>query len=207
MAQAQAQTPNQGQKQKGQLIRLTKSGKSYVYQGNYYKLDNNMYICENNTAFVEIYNKHCHQQQYLSSMIRFHAERSSFILLREYNAMLLKEMIHIVIIVNRNYDKIFNHIGLGYCLVHPIEITKPIIYIVLKNAKHVLRILSSSNCQVVMTMTKQLRDQGIRETTLFIAMMSKHLAYHRKKMVNYLPRLLGHRIDDNVATIIYEYCM
>jgi hypothetical protein len=196
----------QAQTQKNQLIRLTKSGKSYVYQGNYYKLDNKMYICENNTAFIEFYTKHCHQQQYLSSMIRFHALRSSFIV-REYNAMLIKEMIHMVIVVNRNYDKIFNHIGLGYCLVRSIEITTPIIYVVLKNAKHVLRILSSSNGPVVMTMTKQLRDQGIRETTLFIAMMSKHLAYHRKKMVNYLPRLLGHRIDDNVATIIYEYCM
>jgi hypothetical protein len=139
-------------------------------------------------------------------MIRFYNQRSSLIV-REYNAMLIKEMIHIVIIVNRNYDKIFKHIGFEYRLVCSIEITKPIIHVVLKNAKLVLQILSSSNCPVVMTMTKQLRDQGIRETRLFIAMMSKHLAYHRKKMVNYLPRLLGHRIDDNVATIIYEYCM
>lgn len=204
MAQAQAQT--QAQTQKEQLIRLSKSGKSYVYQGNYYKLDNKMYICENNTAFVEIYTKHCHQQEYLSSMIRVYAQRSSFIV-REYNVMLIKEMIHIVIIANRNYDKIFNHIGLGYRLVCSIEMTKPIMYVVLKNAKIVLRVLSRPNYPVVMTMTKQLRNQGIRETTLFIAMMSKHLAYHRKKMVNYLPRLLGHRIDDNVATIIYEYCM
>ena len=204
MAQAQAQA--QAQTQKEQLIRLSKSGKSYVYQGNYYKLDNKMYICENNTAFVEIYTKHCHQQEYLSSIIKFHAQRSSFIV-REYNVMLIKEMIHIVIIANRNYDKIFNHIGLGYRLVCSIEMTKPIMYVVLKNAKIVLRVLSRPNYPVVMTMTKQLRNQGIRETTLFIAMMSKHLAYHRKKMVNYLPRLLGHRIDDNVATIIYEYCM
>ena len=202
MAQAQAQA--QAQTQKEQLIRLSKSGKSYVYQGNYYKLDNKMYICENNTAFVEIYTKHCHQQEYLSSIIKFHAQRSSFIV-REYNVMLIKEMIHIVIIANRNYDKIFNHIGLGYRLVCSIEMTKPIMYVVLKNAKIVLRVLSRPNCEL--TMTKQLRNQGIRETTLFIAMMSKHLAYHRKKMVNYLPRLLGHRIDDNVATIIYEYCM
>ena len=201
MAQAQAQT----QAQKGQLIRLSKSGKSYVYQGNYYKLDNKMYICENNTAFVEIYTKHCHQRQYLSSMIRVH-QRSS-LLVREYNAMLIKEMIYIVIIANRNYDKIFNHSGLGYRLVCSTEMTKPIMYVVLKNVKYVLRVLSNPNYPVVMTMTKQLRNQGIRETTLFIAMISKHLAYHRKKMVKYLPRLLGHRIDDNVATIIYEYCM
>ena len=201
MAQAQAQSPKQSQK--GQLIRLTKSGKSYVYQGNYYKLDNNMYICENNTAFVEIYTKHCHQRQYLTSMIRVH-QRSS-LLVREYNAMLIKEMIYIVIIANRNYDKIFNHTGLGYRLVCSTEMTKPIMYVVLNNVKYVLRVLSSPNCEL--TMTKQLRNQGIRETTLFIAMMSKHLAYHRKKMVNYLPRLLGHRIDDNIATIIYEYCM
>ena len=202
MAQAQAQA--QAQTQKEQLIRLSKSGKSYVYQGNYYKLDNKMYICENNTAFVEIYTKHCHQQEYLSSIIKFHAQRSSFIV-REYNVMLIKEMIHIVIIANRNYDKIFNHIGLGYRLVCSIEMTKPIMYVVLKNAKIVLRVLSRPNCEL--TMTKQLRNQGIRETTLFIAMMSKHLAYHRKKTVNYLPRWLGHRIDDNIATIIYEYCM
>ena len=201
MAQAQAQAP----RQKDQLIRLSKSGKSYVYQGNYYKLDNKMYICENNTAFVEIYTKHCHQRQYLSSMIRVHARSS--LLVREYNAMLIKEMIHIVIIANRNYDKIFNHSGLGYRLVCSTEMTKPIMYVVLKNVKYVLRVLSSFNCPVVMTMTKQLHNQGLRETTLFIAMMSKHLAYHRKKMVNYLPRLLGHRIDDNVATIIYEYCV
>jgi hypothetical protein len=201
MAQAQAQT----QAQKGQLIRLSKSGKSYVYQGNYYKLDNKMYICENNTAFVEIYTKHCHQRQYLSSMLKFHA--GSSLIGREYYAMLIKEMIHIVIIANRNYDKIFNHSGLGYRLVCSTEMTKPIMYVVLKNVKYVLRVLSNPNYPVVMTMTKQLRNQGIRETTLFIAMMSKHLAYHRKKMVNYLPRLLGHRIDDNVATIIYEYCM
>jgi len=199
-----AQAQRQAQKQKKQLIRLTKSGKSYVYQGNYYKLDDKMYICENNTAFIESYNKYCHQQQYLRSIVKFHAERSSLIV-REYNVMLIKEMIHMVIIVNRNYDKIFKHIGIGYCLVHSVEITKPIMYVVLNHAKYVLRILSASNCQVVMS--KQLRNQGIREATLFIAMMSKHLAYHRKKMVNYLPRLLGHRIDDNVATIIYEYCM
>jgi len=201
-----AQTQAQAHKQKNQLIRLSKSGKSYVYQGNYYKLDDKMYICENNMAFIESYNKYCNQQQYISSMIRFYNQRSSLIV-REYNAMLIKEMIHMVIIVNRNYDKIFKHIGFGYRLVHPVEITKPIMYVVLNHAKYVLRILSASNCPVVMTMTKQLRDQGIRETTLFIAMMSKHLAYHRKKMVNYLPRLLGHRIDDNIATVIYEYCM
>ena len=164
-----------------------------------------MYICENNTAFVEIYTKHRHQQQYLSSMLRFHS--GSSLIGREYYAMLIKEMIHIVIIANRNYDKIFNHSGLGYRLVGSREMTKPIMYVVLNNVKYVLHILSNFNYPVVMTMTKQLRNQGIRETTLFIAMMSKHLAYHRKKMVNYLPRLLGHRIDDNVATIIYEYCM
>ena len=203
MAQAQAQAQAQTQAQKGQLIRLSKSGKSYVYQGNYYKLDNKMYTCENNTAFVEIYTKHCHQRQYLTSMIRAH-QRSSLIV-REYNAMLIKEMIYIVIIANRNYDKIFNHTGLGYRLVCSTEMTKPIMYVVLNNVKYVLHVLSSPNCHL--TMTKQLRNQGIRETTLFIAMMSKHLAYHRKKMVNYLPRLLGHRIDDNVATIIYQYCM
>lgn len=207
MAQTQTQTQAQTQtpKQKNQLIRLSKSGKSYVYQGNYYKLDDKMYICENNTAFIEIYNKYCNQQQYLRSIVKYYFQRSSFILLREYDVMLIKEMIHMVIIVNRNYDKIFNHIGLGYRLVHPVEITKPIMYVLLNHAKYVLRILSASNCQLVMS--KQLRNQGIRETTLFIAMMSKHLAYHRKKMVNYLPRLLGHRIDDNIATIIYEYCM
>jgi hypothetical protein len=42
MAQAQTQE---------QLIRLSKTRKSYVYKGKYYTLNNKMYICENAARF------------------------------------------------------------------------------------------------------------------------------------------------------------
>jgi len=48
---------------------------------------------------------------------------------------------------------------------------------------------------------------GILECTLFIEAASKHMAHHREKMVAVLPRLLGHSVDCNVATIIYDFCL
>ena len=47
---------------------------------------------------------------------------------------------------------------------------------------------------------------GIKECELFIENMFKHQAYHRKKMIGMLPWLLGHGVDANIATIIYDYC-
>jgi hypothetical protein len=195
MAQAQTQE---------QLIRLYKTRKSYVYKGKYYTLNNKMYICENAAAFTESYNNSFHKQQYILLEIKRHITLRSSFILREYDIMLIKEMVKMVIICNRNYDKLFKHIGLRYNILLSTN-KKPFMYALLKKAKYLLHLLSTSDCQLLLN--NPLHNQGIRETNLFIAMMTKHFAYHRTKMVNYLPRLLGHRIDDNVATIIYEYCI
>ena len=189
-----------------QLIRLFKNGKSYIHQGKHYTLNNKMYICENAVAFTKSYNNSLDKQQYLQFEInKYIIPRRSSLIVREYDVMLIKERIQMVIICNRNYDKVFKHIGMRYNLLHSTN-RKPFMYTLLKKANDLLHLLSTSDCQLLLN--KQLHNQGIRETNLFIAMMTKHLAYHRTKMVNYLPRLLGHhRIDDNVATIIYEYCI
>ena len=49
-------------------------------------------------------------------------------------------------------------------------------------------------------------NQGIREALLSIHIIKEHLTFKREKMALLLPRLLGYRVDDNVGSIISQYC-
>ena len=128
---------------------------------------------------------------------------------------------------NRNYDKIFKHDGLFYdiyiqdkdkatyikdtylIVLDTLRVLKEleIIYRTANEVEDVDNADDADDPRRFITISERGVKSGIQECELFIANMFTHLAYHRKKMVALLPRLLGHGVDSNIATIIYDYCM
>jgi hypothetical protein len=76
-------------------------------------------------------------------------------------------------------------------------------------AKDLLNWLTSIGSGFIATGTgeyKKMHNQGIREALLSIQIIKEHLTFKREKIALLLPRLLGYRVDDNVGSIISQYC-
>ena len=133
--------------------------------------------------------------------------------------------IHLIKMHNLNCDKLFKHDGMQYTVDFPTgSETTYIKYTYLgvldtlahlKKINEMIELLTYANASEEYDMNLELKYNtiedtkiynGIKECELFIENMFKHQAYHRKKMIGMLPWLLGHGIDANVATIIYDYC-
>ena len=116
----------------------------------------------------------------------------------------IAERIQRMMMINQNFHIIFKNNGIKYSLVS-VENNEPFIQWIIKEAKNLKLHLLGSRKKYRLTM--RTLNQGIREADLFIEIMNNHMAFNREKMITLLPRLMGHRIDANIATIIYDYCM
>jgi hypothetical protein len=209
MAQTQRQTQTQTQEKK-QLIRLSKSRKSYVYQGRYYKLTDKQYY---RFDTQEDFNKRCDglnqiQKDIQLKIISVYNDEEYDEDMRDYHIMDLNntaitQRVHRIFTFNRNLSIIFKHNGMQYSLVVG---EKPFIQFIMAEAKELLHILILSKSENKYHIDKQTQNQGIRETMLFIELIKQHFAFKREKMIALLPRFLGYRVDANIATIIYDYC-
>ena len=211
MAQAQTQTQTQTQTQeKKQLMRLSKSRKSYLYQGRYYKLTDKEYY---RFDTQEDFNKRCDglnqiQKDIQLKIISVYNDEEYDEDMRDYHIMDLNntaitQRVHRIFTFNRNLSIIFKHNGMQYSLVVG---EKPFIQFIMAEAKELLHILILSKSENKYHIDKQTQNQGIRETMLFIELIKQHFAFKREKMIALLPRFLGYRVDANIATIIYDYC-
>ena len=211
MAQAQTQTQTQTQTQeKKQLMRLSKSRKSYLYQGRYYKLTDKQYY---RFDTQEDFNKRCDglnqiQKDIQLKIISVYNDEEYDEDMRDYHIMDLNntaitQRVHRIFTFNRNLSIIFKHNGMQYSLVVG---EKPFIQFIMAEAKELLHILILSKSENKYHIDKQTQNQGIRETMLFIELIKQHFAFKREKMIALLPRFLGYRVDANIATIIYDYC-
>ena len=80
-------------------------------------------------------------------------------------------------------------------------------YWVMTEAKDLLDLLTSVGGNFIPTGEyNKTHNQGIREALLSIHIIKEHLTFKREKMALLLPRLLGYRVDDNVGSIISQYC-
>ena len=209
MAQTQRQTQTQTQEKK-QLIRLSKSKKSYLYQGRYYKLTDKQYY---RFDTQEDFNKRCDglnqiQKDIQLKIISVYNDEEYDEDMRDYHIMDLNntaitQRVHRIFTFNRNLSIIFKHNGMQYSLVVG---EKPFIQFIMAEAKELLHILILSKSENKYHIDKQTQNQGIRETMLFIELIKQHFAFKREKMIALLPRFLGYRVDANIATIIYDYC-
>ena len=209
MAQTQRQTQTQTQEKK-QLMRLSKSRKSYLYQGRYYKLTDKQYYRFNTQ---EDFNKRCDglnqiQKDIQLKIISVYNDEEYDEDMRDYHIMDLNntaitQRVHRIFTFNRNLSIIFKHNGMQYSLVVG---EKPFIQFIMAEAKELLHILILSKSENKYHIDKQTQNQGIRETMLFIELIKQHFAFKREKMIALLPRFLGYRVDANIATIIYHYC-
>ena len=209
MAQTQRQTQTQTQEKK-QLMRLSKSRKSYLYQGRYYKLTDKQYYRFNTQ---EDFNKRCDglnqiQKDIQLKIISVYNDEEYDEDMRDYHIMDLNntaitQRVHRIFTFNRNLSIIFKHNGMQYSLVVG---EKPFIQFIMAEAKELLHILILSKSENKYHIDKQTQNQGIRETMLFIELIKQHFAFKREKMIALLPRFLGYRVDANIATIIYDYC-
>ena len=132
--------------------------------------------------------------------------------------------IHLIKMHNLNCDKLFKHDGMQYTIQLPDFETTYIKYTYLgvldtlahlKKIVNMIELLTYANASEEYDTNVELKYNtmedtkiynGIKECELFIENMFKHQAYHRKKMIEMLPWLVGHGIDANIATIIYDYC-
>ena len=209
MAQTQRQTQTQTQEKK-QLMRLSKSRKSYLYQGRYYKLTDKEYY---RFDTQEDFNKRCDglnqiQKDIQLKIISVYNDEEYDEDMRDYHIMDLNntaitQRVHRIFTFNRNLSIIFKHNGMQYSLVVG---EKPFIQFIMAEAKELLHILILSKSENKYHIDKQTQNQGIRETMLFIELIKQHFAFKREKMIALLPRFLGYRVDANIATIIYDYC-
>ena len=211
MAQAQTQTQTQTQTQeKKQLMRLSKSRKSYLYQGRYYKLTDKEYY---RFDTQEDFNKRCDglnqiQKDIQLKIISVYNDEEYDEDMRDYHIMDLNntaitQRVHRIFTFNRNLSIIFKHNGMQYSLVVG---EKPFIQFIMAEAKELLHILILSKSENKYHIDKQTQNQGIRETMFFIEIIKQHFAFKREKMIALLPHFLGYRVDANIATIIYDYC-
>ena len=116
---------------------------------------------------------------------------------------------------SQNYDKFFKHAGLHYSVPDLKWTYKMAIQTLnyLTKIEKILRTASAdewenggTNSYVNFTTLNHLEIlEGIRDCNSFIDIVSKHMDQHRKKMVGVLPFLVGHSIDCNIASIMYDF--
>ena len=200
MAQSQEQEQLQGQNQnQDQLIYLSTSGTSYFYQGKRYRMHHKKYRIETNEAFNEKcseFNASLLKIQTELNTIHANAQDTPWRLFDEaigLNQAFMRERIMRIFVFNRNFHLIFKCNGMRYSL-------NGIHYSILTEVKNVLMTLITSKKKY------GLKNKGIREANVFIEIMRQQLEFNREKMITVLPRLLGHGVDSNIATIIYDYC-
>lgn len=200
----QAQNQNQDQ---DQAIQLSKSGKSYKYQGRNYFLKKEYYRVDTTEWFWEkCYNMHLFQQQ-------IQLKLNEAINQRLYQKQLIYQRVERIFVINRNFHIILKHNGLRYSLGGDLSNEffsndkHPFMYWVMGEAKDLLDLLTSVGSGFIATDEyKKTHNQGIREALLSIHIIKEHLTFKREKMSTLLPRLLGYRVDDNVGSIISQYC-
>jgi len=162
------------------------------------------------------------RQRIMNNLTSIYNDEITMYKTSQIKCQLLQIRIH-----NCNYDKIFKHDGLFYNLYIQEKEKDNTTYIkdtylIVLDTLRVLKELEIIYCNAnevedvgddaddprrFITISERGVKSGIRECELFIAKMFTHLAYHRKKMVALLPCLLGHSVDCNIATIIYDYCV
>jgi hypothetical protein len=108
-----------------------------------------------------------------------------------------------------NYDRFFKHDGFNYCG-SDVKWTYKMAIQTLNYLRKVREEISAwhggMNPYIKFTTLSHLEIlEGIRECSSFIDTVSKHMTQHREKMMGFLPFLLGHGIDSNVALIIYDF--
>ena len=202
-----AQTQQQQQTEE-QVIQLSKSGKSYRYQGRSYYLKKEYYRCDTQELFLEkCYTINAIQQEI---QLKINDDLPSLLSLHNkiiYQRQLIYQKIQQIFVINRNIHIIFKHYGMRYYLNGFLSFDKnPFMYWVMVEAKDLLQLLSSSNIFGSNGENKHIYNQGIREAMLSIQIINEHLTFKREKMAALLPRLLGYRVDDNVGSIISQYC-
>jgi hypothetical protein len=204
------QAQNQDQEQ---AIQLSKSGKSYRYQGRNYFLKKEYYRVDTTEWFWEkCYNMHLFQQQ-----IQLQLNEPLFPFTKsKYQRQLIYQRVERIFVINRNFHIILKHYGMRYLLNGNLSTEflsnhdkHPFVYWVMWEAKDLLDWLTSIGSGFIATGTgeyKKMHNQGIREALLSIHIIKEHLTFKREKMTALLPRLLGYRVDDNVGSIISQYC-
>ena len=200
----QAQTQNQNQ---DQAIQLSKSGKSYRYQGRGYFLKKEYYRFDTTEWFWEkCYHMNLFQQQ-------IQLKLNDAINQRLFQKQLIYQRVERIFVINRNFHIIFKHYGMRYLLGGDLSTEflsfnkHPFIYWVMSEAKDLLHLLNSVGSGFIATGEyNKTHNQGIREALLSIHIIKEHLTFKREKMAALLPRLLGYRVDDNVGSIISQYC-
>ena len=209
MAQ-QAQNQNQDQ---NQSIQLSKSGKSYRYQGRSYFLKKEYYRFDTHDWFWEkCYHMHKFQQE-------IQLKLNEAINKRLFQKQLIYQKIERIFVINRNFHLIFKHYGMRYLLNGNLSTEfltndflsnhdkNPFMYWVMSEAKDLLDLLTSVGGNFIPTGEyNKMHNQGIREALLSIHIIKEHLTFKREKMALLLPRLLAYRVDDNVGSIISQYC-
>ena len=211
--QQQQQIMAQTQEKK-QLIRLSKSKKSYLYQGRYYKLtDKEYYRFNTQEDFNKRYSSLNEIQKDIQlKIISVYNDEEYDEDIRDYHIMNLNNIsitqrVHRIFTFNRNLSIMFKHNGMQYSLVvGDSGYKKPFIQFIMAEAKELLHILILSKSENKYHIDKQTQNQGIRETMFFIEIIKQHFAFKREKMIALLPHFLGYRVDANIATIIYDYC-
>ena len=214
----QAQNQNQDQ-----AIQLSKSGKSYRYQGRSYFLKKEYYRFDTHDWFWEkCYHMHKFQQE-------IQLKLNEAINKRLFQKQLIYQRIERIFVINRNFHLIFKHYGMRYLLNGNLSNEflsndflsneflsneflsnhdkHPFMYWVMTEAKDLLDLLTSVGGNFIPTGEyNKTHNQGIREALLSIHIIKEHLTFKREKMALLLPRLLGYRVDDNVGSIISQYC-
>ena len=219
----QPQQVNQSENQENQEnkenkeIRLTKSGKSYVYQGKYYKLGNSQ-TCENMEVFVKKILSFCSKQESLK------LNTTTFRNIPWYNERIvssrittIKHYIQVFVVFNQNYELLLNVVNMHYSLTSMKQKGKqkgnkysPLIPQFLDKAEEALTYFTNrieNDREIISSLHETIRNKGIREAKLCIEIITGRLAYNREKMVLLSRMLFARRIDSNVATIIYQYCV
>jgi len=196
-------------------IRLTKSGKSYVYQGKYYKLGNSN-KCENMEVFVKKILSFCSKQESLK------LNTTTFRNIPWYNERIvssrirtIKHYIQVFVVFNQNYELLLNVVNMHYSLTSMKQKGKqkgnkysPLIPTFLNKAEDALTYFTNrieNDHEISGSLHEKIRNKGIRETKLFIEIITGRLAYNREKMVLLSRILFTRRVDSNVASIIYQY--
>ena len=196
-------------------IRLIKSGKSYVYQGKYYKLGNSQ-ICENMDVFAKILSSYCSKHESLKlNTTRYRNLHSSNKRIISSRIKTIKHYIQLFVMFNQNYELLLNLINMHYSLTSMKQKGKqkgknysPLIPICLVKAEEALTYFTNhieNDREISGSLHEKIRNKGIRETKLCIEIITGRLAYNREKIVLLSRILFARHIDSNVATIIYQY--
>lgn len=189
---------------------------SYLFQTNYFMDEINKFKLmpfklKHSAEIADIESKNSpHKQTWLNNLIRKYNDEYVMDKSTQAQYFLLLIKLH-----SQNYDKFFKHNGLHYCVPDLKWTYKMAVQTLnyLTKIEKIMRTASAedwdnggSNSYVNFTTLNHLEIlEGIRDCKSFIDIVSKHMAQHREKMVGVLPFLVGHSIDCNIATIMYEF--